>query len=86
MEFNPENYKIDVIKIIHKLNETEPWDICIIPEAEDFEMKETKRHIEKGTIREFGKKEVQAIQDLTKDMKGPLVRRTSVCLRVLREG
>ena len=67
MKFNPANHtEIDVVRIIESLSDFEPWDIEKMDSAEDHLLQGIRQQVENDTFREFGQRETEAINKLTK--------------------
>ena len=76
LELNPANYKkINLVKIIEKLSDFQPWNIEDMPSAEDHLLEGVRRHVEANSIKEFGRKEAEDINNLTKEYERPRVNR-----------
>ena len=68
LEFNPGDHKkIDLVRIIENLGDFQPWDIDDRDSAEDHLLEGVRRQVEADSIKEFGKRETEAINNLAKE-------------------
>ena len=76
MDFNPkEDTEMDVVKIIKSLSDFKPWNIEEMDSAEDHLLQGIRQQVKNGTVKEFGQREIEAINQLIKDFGKPEVRR-----------
>ena len=76
MKFNPANHKeIEVVRIMESLSDFEPWDIEKMDSAGDHLLQGIRQQVENDTIKEFKQREIEAINNLTKDFGRSEVRR-----------
>ena len=70
LDFNPDSYKkIDLVRIIESLSDFQPWNIDDLPSAEDHLLSGLRKHVENGTVKEFERQELAAIDNLAKEFK-----------------
>ena len=76
LKFDPADHKeVQVVKIIEGLGEFKPWNIEEMDSAEDHLMQGLRQQVEKDTIKEFTQREIEAINNLTKEFGRSEVRR-----------
>ena len=76
LKFNPADHtEVQVVKIIEGLGEFKPWNIEEMDSAEDHLLQGLRQQVEKDTIKEFTQKEIEAINNLTKEFGRSEVRR-----------
>ena len=64
-----------MVKIIENLSTLTPWNIEGMASADDHLLQGIRQQVKDDTIKEFGRKEIEAINQLIHDFGKPRVRR-----------
>ena len=76
LKFTPEKHtEMKVEKIIERHSKFERWDIEDMANADDHRLQGIRQRVKDGMITEFGKKEIEAMNQLMRDLEDSRVRR-----------